>query len=204
MTSIETSPLTPMFSFCLIDHDGRNVSDETYRGHYVLIFFGFTHCRVVCPRALAKLSAVLDSLGPLADRMRPIYVTVDPERDTPDAMRLFLQSYPRFTGLTGSREQIDRAKNAFRVFAQRVDDPAGNGGYAVVHTAITYVMDPRGRFVSHFTDALSAEEQASRLRLLLDSDNALRTDAEEIKPPMEPVSVEPPNGAVLTPSSLAI
>ena len=173
MTSIETSPLMPMFSLCLIDHDGRNVSDETYRGDYVLIFFGFTHCPDVCPTTLFDVSEVLRSLGPDADRTAALFITVDPERDTPDAMRLFLQSYPRFTGLTGSREQIDRAKNAFRVFAQRVDDPAGNGGYAVVHTAITYVMDPRGRFVSHFTDALSAEELASRLRLLLESDNAL-------------------------------
>jgi protein SCO1 len=171
MTSLKTSPLLPIGgSFSLIDHDGRVVSDETYLGRYALIFFGFTHCRVVCPRALAKLSAVLESLGPLADQIRPIYVTIDPERDTPDAMRSFLQSYPRFTGLTGSREQIDRVKKAFRVFAQRVDDPAGNGEYAIPHTAIAYVLDPRGRFVSHFTDALSAEEIAVRLKLLMTAD----------------------------------
>jgi protein SCO1 len=171
MTSLETSRLMPIGgSFCLIDHDNRVVSDETYLGHYALIFFGFTHCRVVCPRALAKLSAVLESLGPLADRIRPIYVTIDPERDTPDVMRSFLQPYPRFTGLTGSREQIDRVKKAFRVFAQRVDDPTGNGEYAIPHTAIAYVLDPRGRFVSHFTDAPSAEEIAVRLKQLLTTD----------------------------------
>ena len=175
MTSVETSPLSSIGgSFSLIDHDGQDVSDETYRGQYILIFFGFTNCRVVCPRALAKLSIVLDFLGPLAGRIRALYVTVDPERDTPHAMRAFLQSYPRFTGLTGSRQQIDRIKKAFRVFAQRVDDLAGNGDYAVPHTAITYVMDPKGRFVSHFTDALSAEEIACRLRLLLKSDEASR------------------------------
>jgi protein SCO1 len=171
MTSLKTSPLLPIGgSFSLIDHDGRVVSDETYLGRYALIFFGFTHCRVVCPRALAKLSAVLESLGPLADQIRPIYVTIDPERDTPDAMRSFLQSYPRFTGLTGSREQIDRVKKAFRVFAQRVDDPAGNGEYAIPHTAIAYLLDPCGRFVSHFTDALSAEEIAVRLKQLMTAD----------------------------------
>ena len=171
MTSLETSRLMPIGgSFCLIDHDNRVVSDETYLGHYALIFFGFTHCRVVCPRALARLSVVLESLGPLADRIRPIYVTIDPDRDTPDVMRSFLQSYPRFTGLTGSREQIDRVKKAFRVFAQRVDDPAGNGEYAIPHTAIAYVLDPRGRFVSHFTAALSAEEIVVRLKLPLATD----------------------------------
>jgi len=173
MTSVQTPPLTSIGgSFCLIDHDGHDVSDQTYRGHYVLMFFGFTHCRVVCPRALTKLSAVLDSLGPLAGRIRALYVTVDPERDTPDTMRAFLRSYPRFTGLTGSREQIDCIKTAFRVFAQRVDDPAGNGDYAVPHTAITYVMGPEGGFVAHFTDVLSADDIATRLRRLLTSDEA--------------------------------
>ncbi|WP_249122835.1 MULTISPECIES: SCO family protein [unclassified Bradyrhizobium] len=156
-------------AFSLTDHDGRSVSNETYRGRHVLIFFGFTHCRVVCPRALARLSAALDRLGPLADRIQPLYITVDPERDAPHVMRAFLRSYPRFTGLTGSRAQIDQAKTAFRVFAERVDDPAGDG-YAVPHTAIAYVLDGGGAFRSHLTDALSAEEIAVRLAQLLDAD----------------------------------
>lgn len=173
MRSVRISPSAPVGgSFRLIDHNGRDVSDETYRGRHFLIFFGFTHCRVVCPRALAKLSAVLDSLGPLADRVQPLYVTVDPERDTPDAMRSFMQSYPRFTGLTGSREQVDGAKKAFRVFAQRIDDPAEHGDYTVPHTAITYVMDQYGRFACHFTDALPAGEIEVRLRLLLEADSS--------------------------------
>lgn len=155
-----------------MDHDGREVSDETYRGDHVLIFFGFTNCRVVCPRALTKLTTALDSLGPLADSIRPIYITVDPERDTPDAMRSFLRSYPRFTGLTGSREQIDHVKGTFRVFAQRKDDHTGRGGYDVPHTAITYLIDPQGKIAAHFTDALSAEEIAGRLRSLLEHDEA--------------------------------
>jgi protein SCO1/2 len=155
-----------------MDHDGHEVSDETYRGYHVLIFFGFTNCRVVCPRALTKLTAALYSLGPLADRVRPIYITVDPERDTAAAMRLFLQSYPRFTGLTGSREQIDHVKRAFRVFAERKDDLASNAGYVLPHTAITYLIDPQGKFLTHFSDALSAQEIANRLRSSLESDEA--------------------------------
>jgi len=155
-------------SFRLIDHDGCEVSDETYRGRHVLIFFGFTNCKVVCPRALTKLTAALDSLGPLADRIQPIYITVDPERDTAAAMRAFLRSYPRFTGLTGSREQIDHVKSAFRVFAQRRDDQASAGGYVVPHTAITYLVDPSGELAAHFSDALSAEEIAARLTSLLE------------------------------------
>src|SRR5882762_1597942 len=90
-------------SFQLVDHHGRAVTEASYHGRFALLFFGFTHCCVVCPRALTKLSGVLDALGPLADRVQPLYITVDPERDTPDVMRAFLQAYPRFTGLTGSR-----------------------------------------------------------------------------------------------------
>jgi len=112
-----------------------------------LVFFGFTHCRIVCPRALGKLCRVLDDLGPLAERVQPLYVTVDPERDTPAVMREFLgRSYPRFTGLTGSPAQIDAAKAAFRVFARRVADPDSPGGYAMPHTAIAYLLDEAGRY----------------------------------------------------------
>jgi cytochrome oxidase Cu insertion factor (SCO1/SenC/PrrC family) len=150
-------------SFELVDHHGRGVTDASYRGKHALLFFGFTHCRVVCPRALTKLSDVLDTLGDLSDRIQPLYITVDPERDTPEVMRAFLQSYPRFTGLTGSRDQIDAAKRTFRVFAERAADPHDKDGYAVPHTAITYLMNPDGEFVAHFTDAMASEEIIKRL-----------------------------------------
>ena len=157
----------PGGAFDLIDHDGRPVSEGSFRGRHVMIFFGFTHCRVVCPRALSKLSAVLDSLHELAERVTPLYITVDPDRDTPDVMRKFLRSYPRFTGLTGSHEQIDRAKRSFRVFAQRRDGAGKDGAYEVAHTAITYLLDPAGELILHFGDALSADEMEFRLSKLL-------------------------------------
>src|SRR5262245_61304659 len=95
-------------AFNLVDHHGRAVSDETYRGRFMLLFFGFTHCRAVCPRALARLSRVINRLGPEAARLQPLYVTVDPDRDTPEVMKVFLdRDYPLFTGLTGPRENID-------------------------------------------------------------------------------------------------
>jgi len=149
-------------TFSLIDEAGRMVDEMSVRGKYTLIFFGFTHCRVVCPRALGKLTRVLDRLGPLAGKVQPLYITVDPERDTPDVLRAFLKEhYPRFIGLTGSREQIDRAKRAFRVFAQRRD--AGAGDYVIPHTAITYVLDPAGRFIDHWPDSLDEDTLVMRL-----------------------------------------
>jgi len=157
----------PGGAFELVDHDGRPVTDQTYRGRHALLFFGFTHCRVVCPRALYKLSAALDDLGPLAGRIRALYVSVDPERDTPEVMRDFLRTYPRFTGLTGTRAQVDCVKQAFRVFATRAADAQDPDGYAVPHTAISYLLDAEGRLVDHFADVLSAQDVSARIRAQL-------------------------------------
>jgi protein SCO1 len=140
-------------AFSLVDHDGRPVDIGSWPGRWLLVQFGFTSCRVVCPRALAKLGAALDGLGPLAGRVQPLYVSVDPERDTPEVMRAFLTtSYPHFTGLTGTPEQVEAATRAFRVFARRRADPEDPDGYAVPHTAITYLVDPDGRLARHWPD----------------------------------------------------
>ena len=97
----------PTGKFDLLDHHGNRVSSETYRGLFTMIYFGFTNCRVVCPRTLAKLTLVLDLLGSVAQEIQPLYISVDPERDSPEAMRSYLGSYPHFTGLTGSPTEID-------------------------------------------------------------------------------------------------
>jgi protein SCO1/2 len=154
-------------SFTLVDHHHNRVTEASYRGRYVLLFFGFTHCRQVCPAALLKLSTALDLLGPLATDVRALYVTVDPERDSSEVLRGFLSEYPRFTGLTGSAEQVDVAKRAFRVFARRAEDPEDPEGYAMPHTALSYLLDRDGRYAAHFTDALEAAEIAARIRTQL-------------------------------------
>lgn len=151
-------------AFDLVDHHGTPVGVGSYRGDWLLVQFGFTSCRVVCPRALTKLTAALDRLGPGAERVRPLYVSVDPERDTPEVMRAFLAaSYPRFTGLTGTAEQVEGATRAFRVFARRRADPADPDGYAVPHTAITYLVDPGGRLARHWPDTAEATTIADDL-----------------------------------------
>jgi protein SCO1/2 len=123
---------------------------------------------MVCPRALGKLSAVLDTLGPLDDKLTALYITVDPERDTPEVMKAFLSKhYPHFTGLTGAQGQVSAAKKAFRVFAKRSTDSDDPEGYAVPHSAITYILDPSGVFLTHYTDVLERDELASRLKTLL-------------------------------------
>lgn len=147
-----TAPTTPAFT--LVDHHGTEVTEASYHGRWALVFFGFTHCRAVCPRALGRLTEVLAGLGPLADAVQPLYITVDPDRDTPPVMRTFLEtSYPRFTGLTGTTEQVEAARRAFRVFARRIDDPDDPDGYAVPHTAMTYLLDPTGSYATHWPDS---------------------------------------------------
>ena len=132
-----------------------------------LVQFGFTACKVVCPRALTKLTDALDALentnGP--PPLVPLYISVDPDRDSPAVMKSFLEaSYPRFTGLTGSTQQIDDAKDAFKIFTRRRDAP---DGYDVQHTAITYLMDRDGKFVRPFDLKRKPEDAAADLKRYL-------------------------------------
>ncbi len=152
--------------FDLVDHYGIPVTAQTYRGRWLVVQFGFTSCRMICPRALAKLDVALEGIerGGAGDGagIVPLYVTVDPDRDSPAAMRAYLQaSHPRFTGLTGTTEQVHRAERAFRVFARRRADPADPDGYAVPHTAITQLVDPGGRRVAHWGEAVAPERIAA-------------------------------------------
>jgi protein SCO1 len=155
--------------FSLVDHHGQPVTERSYRGQWMLVLFGFTHCQVVCPRALAKYSGVIDRLEPTdAAQITPLYVTVDPDRDSPEVMRTFLQrSYPRFTGLTGPAPDIEAAKDAFSVFTRRRPDSADPDGYAVVHSAMAFLLNPHGEYVSHFSDAATTETILDRVREIL-------------------------------------
>lgn len=161
------SDIGPIGTFDLIDHHGRPASERTFLGRPVLVLFGFTHCRVVCPRLLSKTSGALGLLGRAAAEVAPLYITVDPARDTPSRMGSFLSAWPRFIGLTGTDAQISRAKESFRVFARKRD--GADGDYEVPHSALTHLLDRRGRPVDHWGDHLALDEVAGRIRRHLDS-----------------------------------
>lgn len=157
-------------AFELIDHHGQHVTDRTYRGRYMMIFFGFTHCRKVCPETLGKMSDVLDRLGSRAEAFAPLYITVDPERDDPPRMKEFLETnFPRFTGLTGSKEQIDAVRSAYKVFAQRAPDEDDPEGYAVPHSALVYITDRSGQYLTHFNDGAPTEKVVRALQAVWES-----------------------------------
>jgi protein SCO1 len=154
--------------FTLVDQNGNTVTDRDFRGKYMLIFFGFTHCPDICPAELQVMTAALDQLGNKADKVLPIFVTVDPQRDTPEVLRDFVKNFsPRLVGLTGSPEAVAAAAKAYRVVYSKVELPNSAGGYTVDHSALVYLMGPDGQYLAHFAYGTSAETMAQALRRYL-------------------------------------
>lgn len=155
-------------AFELVGHQGALVRSSDFRGRFLLIFFGFTRCRVVCPEVLSKLSRVLNRLGPLIKEIQPLYISVDPDRDTPEVMDRFLgERYPLFVGLTGSRDDIDHVRANYKVFVRRTIDEDDPAGYALSHSALVFFMDRAGEYCAHFADGTPDEEIEQRIRVIL-------------------------------------
>ena len=152
--------------FHLIDQNGKPVTDADMKGRPFLVFFGFTHCPDICPTTLLEMSRMLKKLGPDADRAGALFITVDPERDTPAVLKDYLSSFdPHLRGLTGDRAAIDAAIKAYRVYAKKV--PLDNGDYTMDHTAVVYLMDKDGHFVAPFNMKQTADEAAAQIRRYL-------------------------------------
>ena len=148
--------------FTLTDQSGRQVTEQDFSGATHLVFFGFTHCPDVCPTTLQQITDVLHALGPKADRLKVAFVSVDPERDTSEALKTYLGSFdPRITGLTGSPEQIAAAVKAYRGYAKKV--PGKDGDYTMEHTALIYVMDAKNDFVGALNLQRPPQETAAEL-----------------------------------------
>ncbi|MGE0630609.1 MAG: SCO family protein [Hyphomicrobiaceae bacterium] len=154
--------------FNLINQKGQRVTDKDFRGRYMLVYFGFTFCPDVCPTALQVMTGALEKLGPKAARIAPIFISVDPERDTPEQLASYITSfYPSFVALTGTSDEVKAAARAYRVYYNRVKDPQSTAGYTMDHTSIIYLMGPDGRFISHFTHATQPDKIVESLSKLL-------------------------------------
>ncbi len=151
--------------FTLTDQNGVIRKDEEFRGKFMLVFFGFTYCPDVCPTTMIVLKEALEKIGGKADRVVPIFISVDPERDTPAVLKPYLAAFSaRFVGLTGSVADVTAATRAYKVYFQKKPQP---GGYSMDHSSIIYLMGPDGKYVTHYTleqgpDAI-AEDLAKRL-----------------------------------------
>jgi protein SCO1/2 len=158
-----TAPAAIGGPFQLTDQTGQTVTDKSLKGKPTLIFFGFTHCPDVCPTSLFEISEVLKAMGKDAERINAYFVSVDPERDTQAAMKDYLSSFdPHLKGLTGDPEAVAKVISAYRVYAKKV--PLKDGDYTMDHTALVYLMDRDGRFVSPFNLKRTPEEAAADLK----------------------------------------
>ena len=152
--------------FQLTDQHGKAVTDKNLKGKPTLIFFGYTHCPDVCPTSLFEISEVLRAMGKDADKVNAVFISVDPERDTPATMKDYLSSFdPHLEGLSGDPEAIANVIKSYRVYAKKV--PTKDGDYTMDHTALIYLMDRDGRFVSPFNLKRTPEEAAADLKRYL-------------------------------------
>ena len=152
--------------FQLEDQNGKPVTDADMKGKPFLVFFGFTHCPDICPTTMFDISQILHQLGPDANRTGALFITVDPERDTPAVLKDYLSNFdPHLRGLTGNRPAIDAAIKAYRVYAKKI--PLENGDYTMDHTAVVYLMDKDGHFVAPFDTKQKPQAAADELRRYL-------------------------------------
>ena len=152
--------------FQLIDMNGRPVTEKSLLGKPTAIFFGFTYCPEVCPTTMAEMTTWLKALGPDADRLNVVFVSVDPERDTPEQLKLYLSNFdPRIQGFTGTPEAIARTAKAYRVYYQKV--ATEGGGYTLDHSSAIYLFDPQGRFVEPIGYGGPPERGLAQLKALL-------------------------------------
>ncbi len=150
----------------LVDHNGKTVTDKDFLGKGQLIFFGFAFCPDICPTALQKMAMALEMAGDAAAAYQPIFITVDPARDTPEMLAQFVTAngFPDgLVALTGTQAQIDQAKKAFKVYSAKADDPASAAGYTFDHTSLIYMLDRDGEFLDVFSHRATAQDIANRL-----------------------------------------
>lgn len=153
-------------AFRLIDTDGRPVTDQDLRGRPTVVFFGFTYCPEVCPTTLGELTAAMATLGAEADRLNVVFISVDPERDTPEALKTYLSNFdPRIRGLTGTPQAVAQAAANHRVYYRKV--PTQGGGYTIDHSSMLFLFDSQGAFVEPVSYGESVQGVTDSLRRLI-------------------------------------
>lgn len=153
--------------FRLTDQSGQVKTDRDFRGRYQLIYFGYSFCPDVCPTTLAVMGQALDKLGSEGKRVTPIFITIDPERDSPKVLADYMKAFgPEFVGLTGSADQIKQVEKEYRVYAVKkpIDPARPERGYGMDHSSVIYLMGPDGRMVSFYDEAISPDDLAKDLR----------------------------------------
>ena len=166
-------------AFTLVDHNGKVVTEKDFFGQYMLVFFGYTNCPDVCPLTLNTLTEVLDKMGKEAEKIRPVFVSMDPRRDTPAVVKKYLEGFHKsFIGLTGTAGQVNAVKRTFRIYSQVRQNPDQHADstyrdpnkanseddYLLDHSSVTYLMGPDGSFRTFVRYNASAEAMLAKLR----------------------------------------
>lgn len=168
-------PQTPVSSgkaliggpFSLVDHDGKPVSERDFAGRPMLVMFGFTQCPDICPSGLQLMSAALDKLGDQARGLTPVFISLDPERDTPEKLKDYIASFhPAIRGLTGSVADVAAVAKAYRVYFKKVP-LEGGAGYTIDHSSFFYIMDRKGEFLAHVPHSSNPDALSLRLKSAL-------------------------------------
>ena len=159
------APVTIGGSFALQDADGKAVTDQDYRGKLMLVYFGYTFCPDVCPTELGLVAKALDALTPeQREKIVPLFITVDPERDTPQVLKTYTAAFhPLIVGLTGTVEQVEQAKQAYHIYAAKVPG-SDEKSYSMDHSSILYLMGPDGAYMAHFARNATLDQIVEELR----------------------------------------
>ena len=171
ITMPESVEATMVGRFELTDADGKRVTEANFAGRYMLVYFGYTYCPDVCPTELAKMAAALDTFEEAAPKRAakvvPIFISVDPERDTPERLKDYAELFhPRLVALTGTAEQIRAAANTYKVYYAKIypeGGATGEGDYLMDHSSQTYLMGPDARYVALFPSTATAKDIADAL-----------------------------------------
>lgn len=167
ITQIKGNPLIGG-PFYLIDHTGKRVTEKDFEGRLMLIFFGYTYCPDVCPTELLVMTTALELLGARADKVTPIFITVDPKRDTAEQLASYISNFhERFVGLTGSHEEIRAAAKAYRIYYAKAKGDGSSDDYLMNHSSIVYLMNAKGKYVTHFSYGTSPEKMAEKIASFL-------------------------------------
>lgn len=150
--------------FELIDHNGKTVTDKDFSDQFKLIYFGYTYCPDVCPTELLEMTEALNIIGADADKIKPLFITIDPERDTVEIMKAYQEHfYPTFSNLTGTQEQIDVAAKAYRIYYKKASS-GETTEYLMDHTSLIFLMAPNGDFLTHFNFEATPEQIAKGIK----------------------------------------
>ena len=151
--------------FTLTDQNGKRVTEKDFLGKYMLVFFGYTYCPDICPTELQVMMAALDTIGSEADKVQPVFISIDPARDTPKVLNTYVSNFgPRLIGLTGTTDEVAAAAKAYRVYYAKAGTSSSATDYLMDHSSIIYLMGPDGRFVKHVPYTTDAAKLAEAIK----------------------------------------